>query len=160
MIKLTYLIKKRPDLTEEEFLHYWRRMYAPVVRTHAHMLQLSRFVMSKHLDTVCNMCVAKSREKEVTGYDGIAEFWWDSIESYQEGAGSASGITAMEELVSVERKFIDLEASQLFFNEEIEMFDVIRPRRSPKKPARSHHSKVRLSNETTKTPLINRMEVR
>ena len=33
MIKLVYCITKRPDLSDEEFFHYWKHIHAPIGTT-------------------------------------------------------------------------------------------------------------------------------
>ena len=151
MIKLTYLITKRPDLTDEAFETFWRSAHAKLVASLAETLKVKRYVMSRRIESVCNVCVSKARELGEVGYDGVIELWWDSLEEYQEGAGSPQGLIALDAIVDTERRFIDFARSASFFVEEQEVFSRAAKTRATKK----RHSKEKLSNETRHDPLIN-----
>lgn len=151
MIKLTYLITKRPDLTDEAFETFWRSAHAKLVESLAETLKAKRYVMSRRIDSVCSVCVSKARELDTAGYDGVIEIWWDSLEDYQEGAGSPQGLIALDAIVDTERRFIDFSRSSSFFVEEQEVFN----RTGKPRVTRKRHSKEKLSNETRRDPLIN-----
>jgi hypothetical protein len=40
MIKLVYCITKKPGLTDEEFLHYWQNIHAPIGAPIPHLRKL------------------------------------------------------------------------------------------------------------------------
>jgi hypothetical protein len=54
----------------------------------------------------------------ITGYDGLAELWWESAETLQAAFISPQSIDAGAILVEDEAKFIDLAKSIIFFSEE------------------------------------------
>ena len=56
-----------------------------------------------------------------TAFDGLAEIWWDSFESLEAILGTESGQAASAILAEDEAKFIDMEASTIFFTEEREV---------------------------------------
>jgi len=121
MIKLVYCIRKRADLSLEEFHRYWLKDHAPRVRGHAQVLGASRYVQSHTLDSPLNEAFRQSRGAQPP-HDGITELWWPDLESLQEAMQSAGGLAAARDLLEDERGFIDLEASTLFLTEEHEIF--------------------------------------
>jgi hypothetical protein len=58
-----------------------------------------------------------------SGYDGLAELWWESEETLQAAFISPQGIDAGAMLVEDEAKFIDLAKSTIFFSEEHVIFE-------------------------------------
>ncbi len=51
-------------------------------------------------------------------YDGVAELWWDSWDALFKAGQNPGNAEAGAALLEDERKFIDLERSPLWFNEE------------------------------------------
>ncbi|MEM9705377.1 MAG: EthD domain-containing protein [Pseudomonadota bacterium] len=154
MIKLVYLIKKRQDLTDAAFETYWRESHARLVEELAPTLRAMRYAMSRRLDTVCNACVSNARDLGSSDYDGVIEIWWDSLEDYVAGAGSAAGIAAVDALVDAERRFVDFANSASFFSEEEIIFDTNQPDISPRRSRITSNSKSMLSNVKSTTALI------
>lgn len=161
MIKLTYLIRKRPDLSDEEFLAFWRETHARLVESHAQVLRVKRYAMSARVETVCNTCSSKAREVAICDHDGVIEFWWDTLEDHQAGVGSPAGLAAIDALVDAERRFIDLSKSACFFTREEVVFDhtdraTAQGDKNPAKraKAKTQNSKHELSNETSFPALI------
>ena len=121
MIKLVYCIRKRADLSSEEFHRYWLEDHGPRVRGHAKALGASRYVQSHTLQTDENEALRSSRGMSPP-HDGITELWWSDLESFQKGLSGAEGTLAGRDLLEDERHFIDFEASTLFLTEEHEIF--------------------------------------
>ncbi len=125
MVKLTYLVKRRPDLTNAAFCERWQALHAGLVDDYAETLNAQRYVMSRRLDTVCNTTVTDARNLAPSQYDGVIEIWWHSIGDYQAGAGSADGLKAIDAIIDAERRFIDFAGSQAFFTEEAVVFEQV-----------------------------------
>jgi len=117
MIKLVFCLRRRADLSPEEFRTYWREHHAPLVRRHAAALRIARYVQSHTLDSPFNPALRASRGAEEP-YDGVAELWWASEAELSEAFTSPLGQLAGEELLADERRFIDLERSALWLAEE------------------------------------------
>lgn len=64
-----------------------------------------------------NEAIGKSRNAPEP-YDGVAELWYDSVESISENGQTPEAREAGRILLEDERNFIDLENSPLWFNEE------------------------------------------
>jgi uncharacterized protein (TIGR02118 family) len=121
MIKLTFVIRRKPDVEVAEFHRYWREEHAQLVATHAKALRVRRYVQSHRIETPINTALAASREITSEPYDGIAELWWDSIEDVVAVMGEEAGLAASTALLEDEARFIDLPASAIWFNEEYEV---------------------------------------
>jgi len=112
MVKLVYCITKRPDLSYEEFASYWKQVHAPIG---ARIPGLRRLVQSQ--------VIPASRKLRPPDYDGMAELWFDDLESLL-----AARETLEYELSSAdEENFIDLLRTAFFITEENEV--TIPPRR-------------------------------
>ena len=117
MVKLVFVLRRRSDLTLEEFQTYWRDTHAPLVASHAATLGIRRYVQTHTLDSPFNTALQASRGGPAP-YDGVAELWWDSPESLAAGTATPEGQQAALELLEDERRFIDLDNSPLWVAQE------------------------------------------
>jgi uncharacterized protein (TIGR02118 family) len=118
MIKLTFCLKRLPGLSREEFQTYWRETHAPLVQRHARVLGIARYVQSHSLPEGAAAALAQARGSAGQDYDGVAELWWDSMESFAGPGLTAEGRAAGQELLEDEARFIDLPNSPIFLVEE------------------------------------------
>ena len=120
MVKLTFCIRKLPDMSLAEFQRYWLENHGPLVRERAEVLGIKRYVQVHRWDSPANEAMRASREA-AEPYDGVAELWWTSIEAMAAATSSPEGRQAGKELLDDERKFIDLRRSALWVGEEHEL---------------------------------------
>jgi len=71
MVKLIVLIKKNPDLSQEEFSRYWEEVHGPLVMK---CIPGMRRYVQNH--------VLKIPGSE-SHFDGVLEIWYDDMESYK-----------------------------------------------------------------------------
>jgi uncharacterized protein (TIGR02118 family) len=119
MIKLVFVIRRREGMTREEFQRYWTEEHAQLVKCHAGVLRVRRYVQTHARDTDLDDALAGSRGSEPRQYDGVAELWWDSIDDLVQAATSEEGQTAQQALLEDERRFIDVANSPIWLGEEI-----------------------------------------
>jgi len=117
MVKLVFVLRRRPELSREEFQAYWREKHAPLVAGHAATLGIKRYVQTHTLDAPFNDLLKASRGGP-DAYDGVAELWWESLDTLAAGSSSPEGQLAAAELLEDEAKFIDLANSPLWLAEE------------------------------------------
>jgi uncharacterized protein (TIGR02118 family) len=117
MIKMVFCLRRKPDLSREEFQRYWREVHAPLVRDHAEALGIRRYVQAHSAEESMSRALGRSRESP-EDFDGVAELWWDDLESLQAAGGTEEGRRAAAALLADERNFIDLPRSPLFLAEE------------------------------------------
>jgi len=123
MIKLVYCVCKRADMSPEAFREYWLEKHGNLVQRFAKILRVKKYVQSHTIESEINSLLATSRGMATT-YDGIAEIWWDDIESFQEASTSPSGQEAYSTLIDDEAKFIDFSQSRIFLTEEHFILDL------------------------------------
>ncbi|MFO7963349.1 MAG: EthD domain-containing protein [Desulfobacterales bacterium] len=113
MIRLTYLLRRKPDLSLEEFQTYWREKHGPLVAGHAERLNILRYVQVHTLDDPINAALPGNR-KMLEPYDGVAELWWTGREAFMAASASEEGRAAGAELIEDEKQFIDLPDSPIW----------------------------------------------
>lgn len=121
MIKMIYCIRRRPDISHDEFHRYWRENHGPLVRKHAEAMKVKRYIQCHTIPDTPEMPLNKTIQENrdsIDPFDGAAELWWDSIEDLAAGSMSPEGARAAQELREDEEKFIDFSGSSIFFCEE------------------------------------------
>ncbi len=84
MMKMVLLLTRKPELSPEQFVSYWRTKHAPMVRKVPH---LRRYVISL-------------RTKSIAGEpmpDGVAELWFDDMGSLEAAMASSEWMAARQD---------------------------------------------------------------
>src|ERR1700730_9930970 len=123
MIKLVFTLRRREDMTREEFQRYWREQHAPLVKRHAEALHIRRYVQVHARDTDLDETLAGIGGSEPGFYDGVAELWWESLEQLVAAVSSDAIQAAGQELLEDEQRFSDLPRPPLWLGEENVVFD-------------------------------------
>jgi len=120
MIKLVFALRRRPELTLEEFQTYWRETHAPLVAERAEVLKIRRYVQV-HTRDLAGLHGAFRRRNggAPEPYDGVAELWFDSIDDL--GGDDPAARKAQQELLEDEANFIDLPNSPMWIADEQEV---------------------------------------
>ena len=122
MIKFVYCVRRRPEMSVEEFRKYWLENHGPLVRSYAKALRATRYVQSHTLDTPLNVYAQQPRGTKPP-YDGITEVWWNSAEDLAAALSTPEGIEVNKALAQDEGRFCDLPNCSVFFTEEHAIFD-------------------------------------
>ena len=105
MIKEIGLLKRKPGISPAEFSKAWRD-FAPTV--------LSSYPgIRKYIQNV----VVQLPGSEPSAYDGVAEAWWDDIESFLAAAARTQSEKG-QDLISALDKFADLSQMLVILAEE------------------------------------------
>jgi len=120
VVKLCFALRRRPELSREEFQRTWRSDHAPLVEKHRKALRIRRYVQVHSIDDALNAALQQSRGGPEP-FDGIAELWWDSLEELKAAMATPEGAAAGAELLADERRFIDLQHSPLWLAREHEI---------------------------------------
>jgi hypothetical protein len=124
-IKLVFVLRKRDDVTAEEFHRYWLEVHGPLVRGIVESLGglVTRYVQSHTLDTQLNAAIALNRG-EVPPWDGIAEVSFNgSLDEFAGLLGSPDFQPINAALIEDEAKFIDFKHSSIFLTQEHAVFE-------------------------------------
>jgi uncharacterized protein (TIGR02118 family) len=122
MIKLIYCLRRRADISLEEFYRYWLDTHGPKVKSMAEALRARRYIQSHTCAPELNQIFANSRGL-APAYDGVTEVWWDSVEEVKAAMASTAGAEAMATLMEDETRFIDFSQSRIFMTTEHAIFD-------------------------------------
>lgn len=117
MIKLSFCLRRLPELTREQFQDYWLDRHAPLVREVAPALRIRRYVQS-HTADIASISAAVEARGGTPAYDGVAELWWDSVKDIVAVGETKEGRDAGRRLLADERNFIDLAQSSIFYVRE------------------------------------------
>jgi uncharacterized protein (TIGR02118 family) len=118
MIKMTFCLTRRPDLTWQEFSAYWRDVHAPLVAERAELLRIRRYVQVRTVqDEALHEAYRARNGGSPAPYDGIAELWFDDLASMRSTRDERASVAARE-LLEDERRFIDLPRSPIWLGEE------------------------------------------
>jgi uncharacterized protein (TIGR02118 family) len=122
VIKLVYCIRRRADVSPEQFHRYWLEEHAPLVRSVAGAIGAARYVQSHAVTPEVNELLRASRGADEP-YDGITEMWWESPGDIEAAMQSADGQEAQRRLLDDESTFIDFARSCVFMTEEHAIFE-------------------------------------
>lgn len=109
MIRLTYVLRRREDVAFADFQAYWLNEHGPKVQKVANELNIRRYVQLHTLVEPKSPPTDPLRGAMQKPFDGVAEFWFDSMESLLESSEQRSAIDA--ELIEDERRFINHDQS-------------------------------------------------
>jgi hypothetical protein len=115
MIRLVFALRKKPELSREEFQAYWLQQHAPLVASFSTDLNILRYVQTHTLSIPGNESAQKARGNMEPEYDGVAELWWTSEAALTEQGQSDAARAASAALLEDEKTFIDLPNSPLWF---------------------------------------------
>ncbi len=122
MIKVVYCVRKKADISHEEFSDYWLNQHGPLVDSQSGALSMKRYVQSHAITPEVGSAIAEQRGMQ-PGYDGITEVWYESIDVAMTAFATEKGVIANAKLAEDEANFIDVTASTLFITEEHLIFD-------------------------------------
>ncbi len=120
MIKLTFCLRRQPELTREEFQEYWLTKHGPLVRERAAALGAVRYVQVHTIHQDLNDALRAGRGGP-PAYDGVAELWFEDRDALETSFTVDAARRAGAELLQDEKNFIDLADSPLWLAEEHEI---------------------------------------
>lgn len=118
MLRVTFCLKRLPNLTREAFLDYWLNRHAPLVREHAEALGIREYVQSHSMTLPGPFPLAEARGSAGLDFDGVAQLWWDDMASFAAAGSTEAGRKAGFLLLEDEKRFIDLPNSPIFLSED------------------------------------------
>jgi len=118
MLRITFLLRRKAGMSDDEFYGYWREEHGPLVASHAKRINALKYVQVHTLDDPANAAMAEARGGMEPVYDGVAEVWFESRDALVAALSSDAGQRAAAALVEDEARFIDLAHSPLWLNHE------------------------------------------
>ncbi len=114
MIKLSFTLYRRPEMSREAFQQYWLEQHAPLVKQCQAALRIRRYAQL-HTFVDAGQNADGPRGVMTEAPDGIAELWWDSLDDLRAAMATAEGQQADALLAEDEARFIDFRRSSLAF---------------------------------------------
>jgi len=119
MIKISYLMRRLPHLSLEEFQTYWSEKHPRAAPNDAFStLGVKRYVQVLPLETDASDLVIGPRTGLVEPFDGIAELWVESIEALQRDWSTEKAKEYISIFFEDEQNFIDWTRSTILVSEE------------------------------------------
>jgi hypothetical protein len=118
LIVITFLLRRRSELSAVEFHDYWREHHGSLVASHASALGIRRYMQLHATDSPVGTAIAESRGCAPHFWDGIALVWFDNEEQLGRAAATAEGQVAAAALLEDEQRFLDLPECELFMSED------------------------------------------
>jgi uncharacterized protein (TIGR02118 family) len=103
VIKLVYCITRKPGMSREEFLRYWKDVHGPIG---ARIPGLRRLIQSHALP--------QGGDARPPDFDGMVELWFDNLEALRKARGSSAWAASTAD----EANFIDHSKVAYFLCEE------------------------------------------
>ncbi|MCL3819852.1 EthD domain-containing protein [Aeromicrobium wangtongii] len=125
MYKLLFCLRRRSDLTREEFLTHWHGPHADLGRAGASAIGAVRYVQNHTVDHPMNDALRESRGAPEP-FDGVVELWFESLDAVGTTFTDREARRAIAALVADEPNFIDLDRSPIFVTEAKPMWDFTR----------------------------------
>ncbi len=119
MIKLICIVKRRPELSYDEFLQHWRINHAALITQHAQVLGIKRYIQNHAINADDAQSRIKSARNMIdVDFDGIAELWYEDFETHLNARKTPEGLSALEKIIADEKRFIDLSQSRMWYSTE------------------------------------------
>jgi hypothetical protein len=117
MIRFISCIKRRDDISLEEFRRHWESgTFGEIQGRMAAALGASRYARSVTLVVEANRLILEERGL-AEPFDGIIEYWWDSARDVMRLAESPEGQSARNAMLEFQRQFVDFTQSRAFFTD-------------------------------------------
>ena len=103
MVKMIFLVHRRPDMDVESFHRYWSEIHANIAKK---MPGLRKYIQHH---------AKPGPDGSTPAYDGFAEMWWDDDATLEESLASEEGKAALADT----ENFIDLKRQIVFRVEQL-----------------------------------------
>jgi uncharacterized protein (TIGR02118 family) len=124
MIKLMVGLRRRSDLTREQFQSYWYDRHPDAAgpdMAGIRAMGALRYVQVHAIDEDYNRRLGVARGGE-SDFDGFAELWFESLEAFESGGRSDAGRAAAMAFLDDEKNFVDWSRTMIMVAEEKERF--------------------------------------
>ena len=122
MVKLMFCLRRKPDLTHEQFLKHWSGPHAAIGMAGADAIGARRYVQNHTLSHPLNDALQQSRQSS-SAFDGVVELWFDDIDGIERTFTDEAARQVIRELAKDELNFVDLANSPIFVVEEHEYWN-------------------------------------
>ena len=117
MIRLMRCLRRRNDISEDEFRRYWQdEEYAELLRTSFEAVKGSKYSTKLVLKVELNKDLMDFHDTQEP-FDAVIEIWWDDPNLFRDLINSVETEELRFRLNAYEDQFIDRSTSQFFLTE-------------------------------------------
>ena len=118
MIRFVHCVKRRPDISVEDFRRYWSSQKFTDMLTELGTIT-GAVRVRKNLTLLIDMNLELMRQRgSDEPYDGILEAWWDNARVFGDDHPNAEKMESfLQEMEVYQQQFIDFSQSRRFFTE-------------------------------------------
>ncbi len=116
MLKLVYCLRRKPELSVEDFQRYWRDVHAPLVSDRAELLGIKRYIQAHTSMPEVNGILQQRNGGSPEPFDGVAEIWVETLDALASEDPAVQQAAA--DLLADEGNFIDLARSPIWIAQE------------------------------------------
>jgi len=119
MIKITYLMRRLPHLSLEEFQSYWSEKHPQAAPADAFStLGVQRYVQGLPIESTARDLVIGPRTGLVEPFDGVAELWVESLDSIESDWSTEKAKEYIAIFYQDEQNFVDWSRSTILVSKE------------------------------------------
>lgn len=123
MLKISYCMRRKPEISRKEFQDYYRKKHTRVLSAEeSGELKMIRYCQLHVVDEEVNVLLDSERGGE-PAFDAVAEIWVESEEAWRNSWLSEGGQAALAKLKIDEQNFVDWSRSVIFMSRELVMMD-------------------------------------
>lgn len=122
MVTIHYCLRRRPDLSFEEFSAYWNGPHAALVQRLAAQIGVVRYVQHHAMIPEAAQAMSAARGLQEP-FDGVAEICFESVAALERGNLDPAAAAAQALLTADEQHFIDLSRSAILFTQAKPVID-------------------------------------
>ena len=124
MIRFINCVRRRADISTEEFRRFWNSPeFEYLFERLFQIVQPHRFAKNLSLQVSANEQIRQERGSGEP-FDGTLEYWWDNASELLEKYDSPAAQVIRKELLEYQKQFIDHANSHAFFTEyQVKKFD-------------------------------------
>ena len=118
MVNVVYCMRRRADMTLQQFLNHWGNVHAPIVMENLAVLQLAGY---QRIVPKAHEMSAQIERRHISQppYDGIALLTWASEEDLQQSLKEPKALEVQRILARDEKLFVDAAHSSRWVAEAI-----------------------------------------
>ena len=120
MIKVSFLMRRPPHMTRDDFQTYWLEKHPAAVPEEAiPALGIKRYIQVHTLESKARDVIVGPRQGLVEPFDGIAELWFDSEDAIVRDWTNDAVADHLRAFFEDEKNFIDWTRSTILVSKEI-----------------------------------------
>jgi len=121
MVKMIVFNYRKAGVSLEDFADMWLNGHGSLVKKHADVLRIKKYVQSHFLANADDPILAE--HGGAPGCDSITEVWYDSVEDMNAAITSPEGQKANQELAADAARFCDMARMEARLCHEETIFD-------------------------------------